>query len=70
MLQKIPMPLLLTTHSRPVVRLFKGTIFVTILHVYHNISLCFNQNTVIIIMFYDDDDDDDDESMHYFGKAL
>ena len=34
--------------------------FVTILHVYHNVSLCFNQNPIIIIMFYDGDDDDDD----------
>ena len=34
--------------------------FVTILHVHHNGSLCFNQNPVIIIMFYDGDDDDDD----------
>ena len=33
--------------------------FVTILQVYRNVSLCFNQNTVIIIMFCDDDDDDD-----------
>ena len=42
--------------------------FVTILHVYRNVSFCFNQNTVIIIMFCDDDDDDG--SMRYFGNAL
>ena len=46
--------------------------FVTILHVYHNVSLCFNQNPIIIIMFYDGDDDDDydddDGSMRYLVR--
>ena len=43
--------------------------FVTILQVYRNVSLCFNQNTVIIIMFCDDDDDDDG-SMCYLIRHI